>query len=201
MKTALLLAACLLGGQFTDLNPFVMQAQPTIVLHRPEVQRELKLSGDQIKAISDLYKESMSVGSQHAANDPTVMMNAMNQYGENEHKMLDLLSDDQKTRYEQIHYQMLGTISLSEPPVQKALALTREQIASVGAIRDQASGDYMNSIMHGGHGRGLSNKIKDLSKQEQEKLLGLLTPDQQSKFEALLGPPFKNARPKEFYPY
>ena len=109
-----------------------------------------------------------------------------------------MLDEPQRARFNQIRYQMLGAVCLSEADPQKTLELSKEQIAQIAGIRSAATSGAFEAMTT--PGRESLKKLEAVSAAEQRDLLAVLTEAQLTRYREMLGPAFKNARPKGFVP-
>lgn len=168
------------------MDPARAKTMPLVLLQNDAVQKELQVSGAQKtalkKAVDDLNKESRAPGASF-----TQLSNAMN---EANRKCLETLDENQRARFQEVRYQVLGVRSLSEPEVQTALALTEEQIAAVKAFEKEETSGMLREAQKGP--RAMAAWQKGATKREAEAAK-ILTVEQAAKLQALYGKPFKEA--------
>ena len=101
-----------------------------------------------------------------------------------------LLSEQQK-RLQEIYVQVNGTQALNDADVAAAIGLTDDQKAKMDTIRDEAGNERRDLFQNAGDDReGMMEKMTALQKQTEEKLVAVLSADQQTKFAELKGKPF-----------
>ena len=186
-------------GQFDMASMMMVQAQPRAMFNRREIRRELKLTRDQEHQIDDLMKIPNMQRSKDQMADMAANAQAFGTMQENEAKMYGLLDPDQKKRYDELHWQMVGAVAISEPAVQKALEMDSRTMQKVEEIRKQG-GDQLLDMMRHGMGMNGQKKIEAISKDEEAKLMALLDDKQKAKLVELHGTPFKGIRPRGFFP-
>ncbi|MBS0203681.1 MAG: hypothetical protein JSS49_12320 [Planctomycetes bacterium] len=118
-----------------------------------------------------------------------------------------LLSNEQMTRLQQIHWQRLGYDTLTKPEIVKALDITAEQLEKLTAFNQQIEQDQiatnarlieLNQLRNnGGDDQEIQSKTQELMEQrvkvrtrQTEQFQKLLTRTQQDKFTELKGTPF-----------
>jgi len=169
------------------------RGNPLMLLRQESVQKELKLSDDQInkaKELADQTREKMRdiFGADEA--DRPKKMQELNE--ETRKALAEILNADQSKRLKEISYQQRGGIAFTDPEVAKALDLSEEQQAKVRTI-NQETGAAMRQLFTPGQAPDddARQKMADLRKSSGEKLLALLSADQKTKWTALQGEPFK----------
>lgn len=168
------------------MDPAKAVTMPLALLQQVAVQKDLQLTGAQKTAIKkasdDLNKETRAPGASF-----TQLSNTMNDANR---KCLEPLDEKQRTRFQEIRYQVLGIRSLGEAEVQAALALTEEQLAAFKAFEKEEMSGMLREAQKGS--KALGNWQKGKAKREAE-VAKILTPEQAEKLQALYGKPFKEA--------
>lgn len=174
----------------------------TMVAIQPDVQRELHLSKDQKKRLTEAMN---NLGSQYKGGSPD-QMNSMPSFdmdSMNEKLDADALSDldeQQKQRLFELWLQYEGPGVLVKKEASDPVGLTAAEVKKIQALCDKADSDRMAAMMdmaqHPNSGRGLKGKLNKMVKDRDEAILALLTPDELKKWQALEGKPFKFKQPK-----
>lgn len=173
------------GGMFGAGNP-------AMLLRQESVQKELKLSDDQIKKVEELgeamrekFQEARDLEGEERAKKMRELTT------ENEKALGKLLKPDQDKRLKQISYQQQGAQAFANPDVAKALGLTDAQKAEIQKINED-SREQMREIFQGGppdeEGR---KKMQEIRKAASEKSMKVLAGEQKTKWKEMQGQPFK----------
>ncbi len=117
--------------------------------------------------------------------------------------MTDVLTPEQEKRLKQILVQVLGPAAWDDPAVQKALKLTDDQKAAINKLRDEARAKLRDqrTVARGGPPARGAPDLKALRLRErewaadyralQDRIVALLTPEQQKRWRELTGPPVR----------
>ncbi|RJP42130.1 MAG: hypothetical protein C4547_00785 [Phycisphaerales bacterium] len=110
-----------------------------------------------------------------------------------------VLKTEQMERLLQIQLQSLGVAGLNRPDVAARLELSSEQKEKVAALLQERSTklrDAMRSLFQEGGGdfSAMREKLDELRRQEDEKVLAVLTDPQRAALEKLKGEPFDMPR-------
>lgn len=189
----LTLCTCLGMAQF-DMNPLAMQTRPAMLMIRNDVKKDLKLSGEQNKAIakieSDMQKAVTSAG---RSNDLGAMGGSIKAMKDADEAVLAVLDESQRTRFTQIRIQVIGGATLLDPDLSKPLSLTDEQRSKAKELQDAHFQKVMDEMQHH-HDRNLKKRLDKMRDEHDQAMIGLLTDEQKAKFKAMQGPVFKGAR-------
>ncbi len=161
------------------------------LLAQKSVQEELKLSEDQVKQATQLVeKQRESLGGLRELSREERQKKIEEQTGANKTAVAGILKEDQLKRLNQISLQQRGGRALVDPQVAEALSLTSEQKDRVKSIQESVQGE-MRALFQGGDRQAAQQKLAEIRKTSDEKLLRVLTPEQQGKWKELTGEPFK----------
>jgi hypothetical protein len=111
-------------------------------------------------------------------------------------KLAEILLPHQIKRLDEIFVQQAGVAALMDEDIANQLGISEAQKAKLAEVRqanDETRGALMREMFQGGgDGDREANRAKfeGLQKAGEGKLLSVLTPDQQKKFEAMRGKPF-----------
>jgi hypothetical protein len=114
-------------------------------------------------------------------------------------KLAEILLPHQLKRLNEIFVQQNGVSALQDEDIAKELGINDAQKTKLAEIRtanQTAMGELMRSMFQGGGGGGGGDRDANRAKMEEArkagdaKLLAVLTPDQQKKFEDMKGKPF-----------
>jgi Spy/CpxP family protein refolding chaperone len=180
----------------------------TMLLQQEPVQKELKLTPEQIKKVEKLSEEMRAKfhqafnGREEGQGDRRIIIvDADNQEHrqkmqelrtENEKALAKILKPEQAKRLKQISYQQQGGRAFTNPEVAKALHLTPEQQKKIRAIHED-TGRQMGPIIYPADEETLQKRT-ELRKASDVKIIKLLTEAQKTKWKELQGEAFKGAR-------
>ena len=114
---------------------------------------------------------------------------AAEQQAKAKQELAGILLDEQQKRLQEIYIQVAGTQALNDDDVAAALTLTDDQKAQMQAARDEANAQR-RELFNSDDREAAFEKMAELTKQADEKILALLNADQQAKFAEMKGKPF-----------
>jgi len=166
----------------------------------PEVQKELRLTKQQTKALST----AMYSTSAQAQNDPSSMMGGADfMSGMNERidaNALTTLDDSQRKRLGELWAQYEGPGIWTLKPIADQLNLTEDQRTKAAELVKKCAEDETDMMMHMsrriGGGKHVQDDMKKLIATRNTELVALLTPDQDKTWTEMQGKPFKFKNPK-----
>jgi Spy/CpxP family protein refolding chaperone len=181
------------------------------LLDNQSVQKELKLTDDQIKkvkevtqSVRDKHREELdALRKQGAQADREKRQELFRTIGEETNKALaEVLTPEQNKRYKEITLQQRGAQAFNDEEVQKTLKLTDEQKEKIKTINEDAAKERRELFpRRGGAGGGgppnpaafeeMRKKMTALNKETMEKVTAVLTDDQKKAWKDLVGAPFE----------
>lgn len=157
------------------------------LLGQDSVQSELKLTPDQTAQAKELLEKSReSMRGLREASPQERRKKFEESASANEAAVKALLKPEQLTRLNQISLQVRGPMAFSDPQVAESLGLTSEQKDKIHGIHEKSREEMRSLGREGGR-----EKFEELRKSTSEKIQALLTPEQEAKWKALQGEPFK----------
>jgi Spy/CpxP family protein refolding chaperone len=169
----------------------------TMLLSNEGVHKELKLEDDQVskvKTLADDLRTKMrdsfqSVQSLEGEERGKKMQELVKGNQEALHKGLaEILKPDQLKRFKQIEWQQSGANALANAEVAEALKLTDDQKAKVKELLADHSKQQRELFQTAqGDREAAREKMTTLSKETKEKGMALLTTEQKTSLEGLLG--------------
>lgn len=161
----------------------------TFLLQQESVQKELKLSEDQIKKIKELSdKQRESFRGLRDLSEEERRTKMAEARKANEKAVAEILKPEQVKRVKQISLQQQGARALSNPEVAKALNLSSEQTDKIKKIQEEARAGRGQP---GDRSEEARKKREEARKATNEKLMNVLTAEQKTKLKELTGEPFK----------
>jgi len=169
------------------------------LLQNPDVRKELGLSPQQLTKISELIRairdkhipELDKLRSQGPEGRDT-MIALMKTISEQTIKELDgVLKPEQLKRLKQIRYQAQGFYALSEPEVQRRLALTADEMAKIKSLSEEMT-DQIGEILKNSqlNSQESLRRIVEVRKETMMKALAALNDEQRVTWRELIGTPF-----------
>ena len=197
-KMALTLGALvLLTGSAFAQGPGLGMGGGPFVLMAPNVQKELKLSDEQVSKVREVLPEirmkhmdeMMAIRDLPEEERPAKMRALMKTMNEEAKKELSL-TEEQTHRLGQIQLQASALMAFGDPKVQSKLMLTEDQrgkFRDLGEDMRERGAEIRSSA--GGDQQEAMKKFMALRKETMEKALGMLTADQKKAWTELTGKP------------
>lgn len=189
----------------------------TNLISIPQIQRELDLTDDQRKVISDQVK-SMQIWlrmqfrevqklprSEQAARIRQLKMQTASPMKAKQREILDILTEEQQMRLTGISMQYRGVECLLDDKIADLLELTeeqREELLNIAEEVDLALAESRTQLTKSKPEDRRQNRLafaekqKKLRRAREEKMLAVLTDEQRKKFEELQGKKFRARTPK-----
>ena len=182
------------------------------LVQRPDVQKDLKMTDDQKKAVAKIQEdnqaamrtrmEAMRNGGGGGGDREAMMAEFQKMQKETDAKVKAVLTPEQQTRLKQINIQMGGSRVVFREEVQKELAFTDEQKKKLTSLQT-AMNEANQAIMQRMRDQEITREeVQELqaknNKTMDEEIAKVLTAEQKTKLEAMKGPKFEmdaNYRP------
>jgi Spy/CpxP family protein refolding chaperone len=176
---------------------------PAMLLQNKGVQKELKLSDDQVQKVEaavkevwakhkDEFKALSKLERQEQREKGAELMKTVSK--ETDKALAGVLKADQQKRLHQILLQAEGARAFQDPKVQQKLKLTDEQKESIKTIEDDARKE-MQEIFQNARGNNdreaAGKKMAALRKETMEKVSGVLTDEQKTEWKQMTGKAFE----------
>ncbi len=173
--------------------------QPSVLgpLANPDVQKELKLSEEQIGKLKDVinkvfekHKGDFGRFQQMSPEEQQKKMMAINE--EHNKAVAGVLDAKQWKRYKQIQWQLDPIGSLQDPDLQKELKLSEEQKKKIDGLFNDANKKVQEMMKN----RETSpEKFQTVLKDLEKRTNDVLSEEQQKNLKELKGSPFQFSRP------
>jgi type 1 glutamine amidotransferase len=164
-----------------------------MLLRQEAVQKELKLSADQLKkveALSEKMREKMQDARALEEPERGKKLRELNQ--ENDQALAAILTPGQAKRLKQIVYQQQGTAALATPEVAGAIGLSGEQRQQIAKISEETATRTRVLFQPGAPpDQAARAKVQALRKAGSDRILAVLTDAQRTAWKDLQGEPFK----------
>ena len=171
------------------------QTNATLLLNRPSIQKELKLSDDQVQRVKAVLKKRQTIRDEVKDLDGDERAKKLEELGKrNDDLVAEILTPGQNRRLRQVFLQQQGIIAFSRPEVVKELGLTEEQQKKINDIEKEAVAHIMTLRQPGG-GEEAMMKIGEVNKAIVAKAVNVLTDSQKARWKAMTGEPFKGELP------
>jgi len=181
------------------------------LLRRPDVQKELKLDGDQQKQVQNVLQELNKQRRDEYAKlrkaGPGNAKNRAQQYrkirekinAEADKHVEGILERKQIKRLNQIAVQMQGLRALQNPEVAKQLKLTDKQQKKIDELQAERTKKFRQLYQELRNGKLQRNKLAEkraeISKDIDKQIQGVLTKKQTARFKKMKGKEFQLKRP------
>jgi hypothetical protein len=189
------------------------------LLGNEAVQKELALNADQTEKVKDLvaevhaeWKQQMQAARGPAGGDENSQGERPHRSGEMRGKFAEIsksvnekfrarvaqiLDGAQQTRLREIGLQIAGPRAFQDAEVARELGLTSQQQEQLAAVHHEYA-EKFTELRQGGRQEGEGgrqngeafSKMRGLRQEELTKSIGVLTPEQQTKFATMTGKPF-----------
>ena len=173
-----------------------------MLLSNKSVQKELKVSDEQVEKLNTLATETMAKnrerfqGLQDAT--PEERQSKMREAQAELTKSLDgVLKPEQVKRFNQIELQVGGLMVFNQPRVAEALKVTDEQKEKIRGIAEEARGAMPSREDAQADPAAAMKKRTEITKGATEKVMALMTEDQKKEWKELTGEPF-DYKPEPF---
>lgn len=209
------LAAAVAGGAQAQRQPgggrggFMPPPLEVTLLTNAELQKELKVTDDQKKALKPAMDKAEAVNKKRqelfTGGPPDMaVMDEMRKMGEElataaKEAAGKALTDDQKKRLKQIDYQRMGLRAFANEEVVKALKITDEQKEKLKGISDEVQKEMqdLRQEFFGGGGPPDMEKMAEWQKKQKvitdeatDKAMKAMTDDQKKAWKEMTGAPF-----------
>jgi serine/threonine protein kinase len=164
---------------------------PLLLLEQPSVREELELSEDQARQVARLAARRRAA----FWDSPDVSLERwrakFEELAAQEKAVLEGLRPEQARRLKQIAWQEGGASAFGDPELLEALGLTEEQGERIRAIRDEARRAAWVLPRPGGPRPEDWKKAADSWKAAHDRVMAVLTAEQEARWKELTGEPFK----------
>jgi hypothetical protein len=185
--TAMLTGPTLAAGKMVPEEGAV----EVMLLLQPTVCKELNLSKEKHDEIYDFasaqWKKAETLGK---VDEKERDKKFKEMTKENERFLEKTLTKDQKKRLDQILLQTAGLLWVTRSEIAKELNLSSEQ-KKRAADMQQLARDEMEELIHQTSDEQKDEKLRELRQTSRQRLMSLLTDQQQAKWKELAGEPFK----------
>ncbi len=170
------------------------------LLAMEEVQKELKLTEEQVKDIAELASEINSEWRQEAFailradGEQSEVDELLKDLQEEEKDLVAKLDDEQKKRLKQLMIQRMGNRLFQRKDIVKKLSITDEQNKEIQKAFDESRkemGKAMEEAQESGDFQGIRTVMQDFENGLTKSLMGILTDEQKSMLEEMKGKAFE----------
>jgi hypothetical protein len=175
---------------------------PMQLLQNPGVQKELKLSEEQIEKVNKIGQEMRAKMKEAFAGFQDLSQEErrekMQEFqktmaAENKKALGEIgLNEEQSKRLKQIELQTRGYMVYADPEVQKTLGFTDEQKEKLKTIGGEVAKEMQQAREDaGGDFRAMQEKMTAIRKEATTKVQAVLTDEQKAKWKEMTGAPFQ----------
>jgi Spy/CpxP family protein refolding chaperone len=189
-----------MGGLFGAAQTAALSVQYARLLNAPTVQKELKLTDDQIaklkeardKAASgmrEMFQGMQDLSQEERQAKVTEMAKTMQDRMDAAVKSVEsILQPDQLKRLKELAVQTAGPMALVDKTVQQDLNLSADQIAKIKSAGEDAA-KKMRELFSGGDVdmSTIGPKMQEMRTDLEKQMLAVLTADQAAAFEKMKG--------------
>jgi Spy/CpxP family protein refolding chaperone len=168
---------------------------PLFLLQQKDVQKDLKLSSDQIAKVKDAFdKQKQDTQALRELQGDARQDRVRDLMRADQKTMHEVLQPDQQKRLRQIMLQEQGAPAFAHPRVARELNISDDQEQKIEDLLDTA-GHKMRSLYRSGQSDTTRQQAEDLDKQTTTSILDVLTPEQKMKWKKMVGDPFHGEIP------
>jgi serine/threonine protein kinase len=164
--------------------------QELYLLAQKSVQEDLKLSEQQIRQAKQVGDRRRQVFQKLRQVSPAEWRSTLEELGDPEKVLAEILKPEQGRRLWQIALQQRGPEGFGDPEVARALQLTPEQKERLRAVHEEAHRAVRAAYLSGMRPDGWK-KAEEVWRGERERALQVLTDEQRSRWQDLAGEPFR----------
>jgi Spy/CpxP family protein refolding chaperone len=174
---------------------------PGMLVQNTSVQKELKLSEEQIQKIKDIGQKIQekhrddfaSLGKLDPEQRREKGQEIFKAIGEETEKgMAEVLKPEQSKRLKQIVLQAKGSQAFNEEEVQKDVKLTDDQKDKIKTLNEDLGGEIREVFQNAqGNFQEAGKKVATLRKETMDKVVALMTDDQKKTWKEMTGDPFE----------
>jgi hypothetical protein len=172
------------------------------LLENADVQKDLKLSDDQVKKITELAaKQKAAIAEIFKDLKGKEAFDKMMELTKANQKVIgDVLNAKQNERLKQLELQQRGPRAFADPKIAKDLGLSDEQTTKVREILKESAKKLFELFKDKPKPEEIQKKMAELNKGTTDELLKTLTDEQKKKWQELTGEPFQGTLPPSFFP-
>jgi hypothetical protein len=162
-----------------------------LLLRQKSVQKELELSTDTIKKITEFTNGQSKAAHKAVKLDKGARKEAFEKLlKQNDEFLTKNLSAKQLKRLDQITMQFAALHYLTKPEMVKELELKDDQVKKLKELQTEAR-KALVELFESKEARGKNEKFAKLRETTRKKILEVLTDGQEKKVREIAGPPFK----------
>ncbi|MER3402832.1 MAG: hypothetical protein C4336_08670 [Armatimonadota bacterium] len=158
----------------------------SILLARPDVQKELNLTAQQKAKIDEMQQAMRRAREELRSLPPDQRRQRMAELRQ-KNDPTSVLTETQKKRLRELELQWQGPTALMDPEIAQEVGLTQEQQAKIMGIVQEFRRMRAPSKQGGSPG---PQALEQAREETEKKILEVLTPAQRQKWDQMLGKPF-----------
>lgn len=165
------------------------------ILARLDVQKELKLTTEQISKINDIISDVVKDGPNGAK---VLMVSPDTDVDAMDAEITKLLNEKQRQRWKEVWLQFSGGRAFFKDEIAKEIGITKEQQGKIAELQQEFMTQMREMSLH--PGEALSEErlaeLKKMQKEWEAKIEKQLSKEQQVKWSAMKGVKFERTEPK-----
>jgi Spy/CpxP family protein refolding chaperone len=168
---------------------------PLFLLQQKDVQKELKLTSDQITKVNEAFDKQKQEAQALRELQGDARQERVRELMRADQKMMhEILQPEQQKRLLQVMLQEQGAPAFAHPRVARDLNISDDQEQKIEDILDTA-GRKMRSLSRNSQANTGRQQAEELDKQTTTSILDVLTPEQRMKWKQMVGTPFHGEIP------
>jgi len=161
------------------------------LLEQRSVQEDLKLTPEQIERVAQLNQRRRASLADPRRLSVEQWRERFEQLESQQSDVQKLLLPRQSNRLSQIALQQRGTEAFSDMEVATALELSPRQLEEIRLLREELRRTVFAGGRPGDFRADHWKKVREVSRNNNQQILAVLTPQQQAKWEQMTGAPFR----------
>jgi len=162
-----------------------------MLLRQASVRDDLKLSHDEAQKIHNFTREQWEKAKEASKLPAAERDKKFAAMHDENHRFIDkTITKEQRKRLQEIELQVAGLMCLTRPEIAKKLKLTDEQMKRVHEMQKEGRQE-MEDFIYTSKPEVRKEKLAELRKTSRDRMLELLTDEQEITWAQLQGKPFK----------
>ncbi len=164
-----------------------------LLLSQKAVQADLKLTDEQIEQVEEFVAKHRNTFSGARDLNRAERREAFEKaQSENLATLTSILTETQQQRFKQIGYQLQGYSALANPDAASQVGISDEQRTKIAELQTTNREAMRKAFSENGNRRAALDKIQSARQSLNDQIKEVLTPDQQAKWQEMLGEPFEH---------
>ena len=160
------------------------------ILALEDVQKELKLSADQISKIKDIIGDVVKEGP-NGSIEMMIQIHPGTDFNGMDVEVSKLLNEKQRQRFKEVWLQSTGGRAIIKDDIAKEIGITKVQQAKIVEMQEELKSQMRELAIQPGEVVKKDAEMKKMQKEWEEKIEKQLTKEQQAKWAAMKGAKFE----------